>query len=159
MAYGEPRFTNDIDVVVALPLDLVDPFCASFPEPEFYCYRDAVVQAIRERFQFNIIHLESGLKIDVFVPGDSEFDRSRMARAVRVRGRFGTETCFASPEDVIIKKLEYYREGESEKHVRDIAGVLKMLADRVDRNYIANWTTRLELAEIWQDVLRRVDNP
>src|SRR5205823_13190099 len=65
IAYGEPRFTNDIDVVVALRLDQVDAFCTSFPEPEFYCHREAVVQAVHQRFQFNIIHFESGLKIDV----------------------------------------------------------------------------------------------
>jgi hypothetical protein len=159
MAYGEPRFTNDIDIVVALPLDLVDAFCESFPEPEFYCYREAVVQAVQERFQFNIIHLESGLKIDVIIPDDSEFNRSRLSRIVRVPNRFGSATCFASPEDVIIKKLEYYREGGSEKHVRDIVGVLKLLAERVDRGYIADWASRFGLAEIWQDVLQRVEKP
>jgi hypothetical protein len=159
MAYGEPRFTNDIDVVVALPLDLVDAFCASFLAPEFYCYHEAAKQAVQERSQFNIIHLESGLKIDVMIPDDSEFNRSRLARGVRVRSQSGIEICFASPEDVIIKKLEYYRVGGSEKHVRDIAGVLKLLEERVDRAYITSWASRLQLAEVWQDVLKRVDTP
>src|SRR3989442_1542813 len=77
IAYGEPRLTNDIDIVVDLPLDQVDAFCESFPQDEFYCYREAVIEAVRQRSLFNIIHFESGLKIDVIIPDDSEFNRSR----------------------------------------------------------------------------------
>ena len=72
---GEPRFTNDIDVVVDLRSEQVDAFCLSFPSTDFYCYREAVVEAIRQKFQFNIIHFESGIKIDVFIPDESEFSR------------------------------------------------------------------------------------
>jgi hypothetical protein len=157
IAYGEPRFTNDIDVVVALRLDQVDAFCASFPEPDFYCYRESVVQAVQQRFQFNIIHFESGLKIDVIVPDDSEFNRSRMARAVRLPGSPDFDVWFASLEDVIVKKLEYYREGGSEKHLRDIAGVLKVRAEHVDRQYITEWTNRLGLADVWRELLQRIE--
>ena len=143
IAYGESRFTNDIDVVVALPLGLVDAFCQSFPETEFYCYPDAVLQAVRQQSQFNIIHFESGLKIDVMIPDDSEFNRSRLARGVRLPARDDFEATFSSPEDVIIKKLEFYQEGGSDKHLRDIAGVLKVRGERVDRDYITAWATRL----------------
>jgi hypothetical protein len=73
--YGEPRFTNDIDVVVDLRSEQVDSFCRAFPSTDFYCYREAVVDAIRLRSQFNIIHFESGIKIDVFIPDESEFSR------------------------------------------------------------------------------------
>src|SRR4051812_10104328 len=68
MTYGEPRFTNDIDVVVDLKLEQADQFCSFFPAEEFYCYRDAIIEAIRGHNQFNIIHYESGIKIDVFIP-------------------------------------------------------------------------------------------
>jgi hypothetical protein len=159
IAYGEPRFTNDIDVVVALSLDQVDAFCAAFPETEYYCSREAVVLAIKQRFQFNIIHFESGLKIDVIIPDDSEFNRSRLARGVRLSGGADFQAWFTSPEDVIIKKLEFYREGGSEKHLRDIAGVLKVLAERVDRGYITTWAVRLGLEDLWRDVIQRVDTP
>lgn len=159
IAYGESRFTNDIDVVVTLPLDQVDAFCQSFPETEFYCYREAVMQAVRQRSQFNIIHFESGLKIDVIIPDDSEFNRSRLARGVRLPARDDFEATFSSPEDVIIKKLEFYREGGSDKHLRDIAGVLKVLGERVDRVYITGWATRLGVEDIWRDVLQQVDKP
>ena len=60
-------------------------------------------------------------------------------------------------EDVIIKKLEFYRRGESDKHLRDITGILKVMADRVDRAYISEWVDRLGLASIWQAVVDKVD--
>lgn len=76
VAYGEPRFTNDIDVVVDLRPEQVDAFCAAFPDPDFYCPQDMVRQSVQQRFPFNILHPESGLKIDVIMATDSEFDRN-----------------------------------------------------------------------------------
>src|SRR5262245_44010247 len=84
IAYGEPRFTNDIDVVVELPEAKVDAFCDAFPPGEFYCPRAAALDAVRRRFQFNILHPASGLKIDVILANEGPFDRSRLARAVRI---------------------------------------------------------------------------
>ena len=149
IAFGEPRFTNDIDVVVKLRLDQVEAFCAAFPAPDFYLSPLAARHAIKERGQFNIIHPASGLKVDVIIPEDTALDRSRFSRAVRVKVRPEHEVCFASPEDVIIKKLEFYKLGGSEKHLRDIAGVLKILGDRVDREYISRWADHLQLDPIW----------
>jgi hypothetical protein len=62
----------------------------------------------------------------------------------------------ASPEDVIIGKMLYYREGGSEKHLRDITGILKVSGDQVDRAYVARWAAELGVTEIWQAVLRRL---
>ncbi|MEK7300945.1 MAG: hypothetical protein AAB072_07580, partial [Nitrospirota bacterium] len=63
---------------------------------------------------------------------------------------------FASPEDVILKKMEYYREGGSEKHLRDIGGILRVSAGMIDEPYIGEWADRLGLREIWDAVLRRL---
>ncbi|HKB03865.1 MAG TPA: hypothetical protein VKD90_16700 [Gemmataceae bacterium] len=156
IAYGEPRLTNDIDVVADLRPGQVDAFCAAFPDPEFYCPRDYVADAVRKKFQFNVLHPESGLKIDVIIATDSAFDRARLSRAVRLQEGADFAAWFASPEDVILKKLEYYREGGSEKHVRDILGVLKIRGDRVDRAYIAEWANRMGLKEQWDLVLARL---
>jgi len=149
IAYGEPRFTNDIDVVIALPEDAIDAFCAWFPAPEYYCPRHMVADAVRKKWQFNIIHPASGLKIDVIIATDSDFDRSRLSRGERIATGNETLVSFASPEDVILKKLMCYREGGSEKHLRDIAGVLKVQGGRVDRQYIAAWADRLGVGEQW----------
>jgi hypothetical protein len=154
--FGEPRFTNDIDVVVTLPPQRVAEFCRAFPSPEFYLSEDAVRQAAAERAQFNIIHPSSGLKVDVIVPPDSPYNRGRFVRALRVRPSPDYEVSFASIEDVVLKKMEYYREGGSEKHLRDITGVLRISGDRIDQAYVAEWATKLGLESIWQAVLARV---
>lgn len=76
IAYGEPRFTNDIDIVLDLSAEQIDAFCSAFPSDEFYISQSAVEQAVRKKFQFNVIHRASGLKIDFIVMTDSAFDQS-----------------------------------------------------------------------------------
>lgn len=156
--YGEPRFTNDIDIVVDLPPDKIPALCKALPASEFYLSEDAVRQAVANRGQFNIIHPASGLKVDVIIPQESDFNRSRFARAQRVSPSSEYSAMFASVEDVIIKKMEYYREGGAEKHLRDITGVLKVSGQRVDRDYVDGWAARLGLLDIWRAVLNRVES-
>ena len=157
IAYGEPRFTNDIDVVVDLRPDQVESFCAAFPAPDFYVSRDAAREAILHHRMFNVIHTASGLKIDIIIPAENELERTRRKRGKFMEVREGLEFRFASPEDVIVSKLEFYQEGGSEKHLRDIAGMLQIQGDKIDRAYIADWAGRLGVAEIWELVVQRVD--
>ncbi len=157
ISYGEPRFTNDIDVVVELGLDHLDALWSAFPAPEYYWSKDAALLAIRQHFQFNILHPSSGLKIDVIVPANSELDRSRFNRRRRWPGGGDFEVWMSSPEDVILKKMEYYKKGQSDKHIRDIVGVLKVQAEKLDRDYIATWAERLQVSDIWLDILTRAD--
>ncbi len=154
--YGEPRFTNDIDLVVILPADRIDELCRSFPQPEFYLSAESARQAVERKSQFKIIHPASGLKLGIMAPAASPFNSSRFDRARKVTLMPDLEVFFTAPEDVIIKKMEYYREGGSEKHLRDITGILKVSAEQVDRNYIADWSARLGLEEIWSALARRV---
>ena len=148
--YGEVRFTNDIDIVVDLPEAQVANFCRQFPSGRFFVSTEAALDAVRTRGQFNIIHPESGLKIDVIIPAENSFNASRFARARRVEAGNDLEACFASPEDAIIKKLEYYQLGGSDKHLRDIAGILKVSRGQVDMEYINKWATALGVGEIWE---------
>src|SRR5215831_9835641 len=71
MAYGEPRFTNDVDMVAELKQEHVAVLCAAFPAPDFYVSETAAREAVARRSQFNIIHPASGLKVDVIVPPDT----------------------------------------------------------------------------------------
>jgi hypothetical protein len=151
--YGEPRFTNDIDVIVELTAPDVSKFCQSFPTEDFYVSHEAVRTAIRERRQFNILHPATGLKVDVFVLKDTPFDQSRISRRQHLNVEEGRTAWFASPEDVILKKLAYYKEGGSEKHIRDILGVLKIQGNSIDLGYLAHWAGELGLLDLWQDVL------
>lgn len=87
---------------------------------------------------------------------DTPFDRSRFARARLLRPAESYTAAFASAEDVIIKKMEYYREGGSEKHLRDITGMLKVSGGEIDEAYILEWPGRLELRAIWELIQQRL---
>jgi hypothetical protein len=158
--YGEPRLTNDIDVLAELQPQHVDAFCAEFSQAEYYLSRPAVESAVKKRFQFNIIHPSSGIKIDCFVAGGDEFDESQLRRSLSISRDTGAYSIrFATPEDVILKKMEYFQLGESEKHLRDIAGILRVAGERVDRTYIDEWAERKGLTEIWDAILARLASP
>jgi hypothetical protein len=160
MTYGEQRFTNDIDVLIDLQPQQVDAFCAEFPDSEYYLSRATVDAAVRKRFQFNIIHPASGLKIDCILTGHDAFSLTQLGRAQTV-ARSGSEYSLriASPEDVILKKLEYFKLGESEKHVRDICGIIKTQGPRLDGEYIRQWAHQMGLEELWDAMLLRVAEP
>jgi len=152
--YGEPRFTNDIDIVVDLPPGRVAELCAAFPAGEYYVSEEAARRAVARRGQFNVIHPASGLKLDLMIPAESSFNQSRFARVRRLHPAPDYDAVFASVEDVILKKMEYYQEGGSEKHLRDIAGVLKISGGAVDRGYIEEWAQRLGLEEVWSKIVQ-----
>jgi hypothetical protein len=144
--FGEPRFTNDIDFVADLRSAHVEAFCRRFPPPEYYVSETAVQEALQHRSQFNIIHAESGLKVDIMIPRDDAFNRSRFARKLRVSLAPGLEADFCSTEDVILKKLESYRDGG------DIRGVLRISGHLLDESYIEDWADRLGLQGLWRQV-------
>lgn len=149
MAYGEPRLTNDIDVVAGFETSM-----------SLACWRRFLPMpfiSVRRRGQFNIIHPGSGLKVDVIIRKETPFDRSRFARARTIRPAESYEATFASAEDVIIMKMEYYREGGSDKHLRDITGILKVSAQQIDERYIVEWAERLGLRPIWDMIKRRLE--
>ncbi|MFZ2053133.1 MAG: hypothetical protein WAU81_02940 [Candidatus Aminicenantales bacterium] len=155
IAYGEPRLTNDIDIVADINERDVARLKGCFPDEEFYFDEEAAVKAVRLPFQFNIIHPASGLKIDVMVSKKDEFDLSRFQRIRRIKALEDREANFASPEDVILKKMEYYAEGGSEKHLRDISGMIKISAEILDFAYISDWAGRLNLEDIWKEVQKQ----
>lgn len=159
MAYGEPRLTIDIDMVANLKPQHIALICQSFPSPEYYVSESAIREAIMRKFQFNIIHPASGLKVDVFIPKDDEFSQIEARRAIRLRSEGEYDALFGSPEDIILNKLVYFElgGGVSEKHLRDIAGMMKLLRERLDREYVNKWAVRLGVAEAWELVQKRVD--
>jgi predicted nucleotidyltransferase len=155
-AYGEPRMTQDIDVVVALIPDDVPPLTRAFPSPEYYLSPEAARDAIRNGGQFNVIHSTSGNKIDMIIARRDAYGREQLSRRRRVWIFPDLEGYASSPEDVIVSKMAYYREGGSEKHLRDITGILKVSGEIVDRAYVARWAETLGLTEIWTAILRRL---
>jgi hypothetical protein len=105
-----------------------------------------------ERGQFNIIHVASGVKIDVFIGKETDYDQARFDRRQKLPLVPGREAYFARPEDVILYKLLYFREGGSERHLRDTAGILAVSGSDVDLDYVGRWASRLGLTEVWDAV-------
>lgn len=156
IAYGEPRTTLDIDVVADLVAEDVERLKTRFPEPEFFLDAKAALEAVIERAQFNIIHISSAMKIDVFVPSD-DVARSQIYRSRRFSVLPGLAAEVSPPEELIVKKMVYYREGGSERHLRDVASMLSVSDDLIDRQRIQDLTERLGLEEVWALILHRVD--
>jgi hypothetical protein len=154
IVYGEPRFTNDIDTVVELPTSKAQAFCEMFDRKEFYLSEAAVLSAIKQRSQFNLIHPGSGLKVNFMVAAETDLNRSRMSRARDLPVLEGRTVKFASAEDAILMKLKYYQEGQSDKHIRDILSVLKIQNERIDYQYLDHWAGRLGVTTEWKRVLQ-----
>jgi hypothetical protein len=157
--YGEPRATHDIDLIVDLTAAGRDALSRAFPAAEFYLPPPEVVllESRREgRGHFNIIHLASGLKADVFLVGDDEIHAwaFRNARHYPV-GKL--EVRVAPPEYVIVRKLEFYREGGSPKHLRDIRAMLSLSPELIDMPTLEDWVQRRGLSEPWAEV--RAEDP
>jgi hypothetical protein len=155
--YGEPRLTHDIDVVLELRPDQVARLCEAFPASEYYVSEKAAREAVAGGGQFNVIHPASGNKIDFMIARQDAWGRSQISRRRLEQILPGRPGYTAAPEDLIIGKLWYYREGESEKHLRDIAAMLQVSGDEIDKEYIDHWTRQLGFTEEWQAVLDRLD--
>jgi hypothetical protein len=157
-AWGEPRMTRDIDIVIRLHPDQIDSLCSMFPGEDFYVSRTAATEAVRRGGQFNVIHPASGNKIDFMIAGSGDWPASQLIRHRKIDFTSNISGYVAAPEDVILGKLIYYREGGSEKHVRDIRGILKITGQALDREYLANTSERLGVAEIWKSLLADVND-
>ncbi|PIR86099.1 hypothetical protein COU14_00850 [Candidatus Kaiserbacteria bacterium CG10_big_fil_rev_8_21_14_0_10_44_10] len=151
MYYGRPRFTNDVDLVVQIKADQIQDFESLFPLEEYYCPPIEVLKdEVLRMGSFNLIHQASGIKIDVMLRKNTDHSRSEFSRRTKVKLAPQCEAYVASPEDVIIKKLDFYREGGSEKHLIDIREILA--GAKVDKTYIEDWVNRLGLLTEWEKV-------
>lgn len=155
--YGEPRMTQDIDVVADVTLAHLPALLERFAEPEFYVSEEAARDATATRGQFTIIHSLTGLKIDIVVRKDTPYHQVEFDRRWRQPLLPGIEAYFARPEDVILNKRLYFQEGGSERHLRDIAGMLRVSGPEIDTRYIGDWAQRLGVGDSWQAVRRRVE--
>lgn len=160
IAYGEPRLTIVIDIVAEFKLQDIAALTTAFPFPEYYFSENAAREAILQQRQFNIIHPASGLKVDLFVPAATEYARTEAQRVRRITNPGKYSAWFGSPEDIVLNKLLYYQmsDGVSEKHLRDIAGMMKLLREKLEREYIEQWAVKLGVTAEWEKVRQRVDD-
>ena len=145
ISYGEPRTTQDLDLVMAISLDVIDRLSDALTEAGFYVPGIDDVKSGRMR-TLQIIEMESISRADLVVAGTDEFERLKFARR-RVIEFEGTALYFASPEDVILNKLRWRQRSGSEKQWRDVLGVLKVQAENLDYGYMRELAEQLGLVD------------
>jgi len=149
IAYGEPRMTLDMDVVVDITPAQARSLSRSLG-PEYYILLESILEAINSQGHFNIIQSEAGVKVDFYIMKKDEFGLSEFKRKRNEAFDENTSAVFASPEDIIIKKLEWFKMGESQKHLIDIKGILKYSKDKLELKYIDKWAAKIGVWETWQ---------
>lgn len=155
--YGMVRTTQDSDIVAEMRLEHLKPFVTALQD-EFYLDDEMIAESIQHNSSFNIIHRDTMFKVDVFIPRPRPFLRSQLARAQRQTFTFETEVSarFASPEDTILSKLEWYRMGGevSDRQWRDILGVLKTRAGDLELEYLRKWANELKVSDLLERALK-----
>ena len=152
--YGDPRLTNDVDLVVRLSQSEADRLHAAFDGAEFYVPPLEVIHLERQRRlhgHFNLIHGESALRAVIYLVGEDPLHHRALGRREQVMFE-GEPVWVAPPEYVILRKLQYRRDGGGDKHPQDIRAMLRTLGDRLDRNALHAAIREFGLEEEWARV-------
>ena len=147
---GEPRATNDIDLVISLPLGKIDALSVALGK-DFEVDTDTLRDAVLRASWANAFYLPVVTKVDFFGRGYEPFDESEFSRrrATTVTAS-GESLVVKSPEDTVLRKLLWYREGGevSEKQWRDVVSVLQISGETMDQSYLAAWASRLHISDL-----------
>jgi hypothetical protein len=155
--YGEPRLTNDVDIVAVISGEQAPALGDAFPLSEFYLPPEEVIRvesARALRGHFNIIHHSTGYKADIYLAGQDGLHQWGLGhvRKVEIDGVFIT---LAPPEYVIVRKLEFFREGNSEKHIKDIRAIIDGVSQGIDHAVIDTFVSERGLSDIWNSAKSR----
>jgi len=145
--YAQPRMTRDIDIVLALVLKDLQTLPRIFGE-DFYFSPEAAHQAILHQSCFNVIHIDSLIKVDFMIRKREDYRLVEFERRLRIEVQ-GSFLWIVSKEDLILSKLDWARDSQSQ---RQLADVENLLATGADLNYLQTWSRKLNLT----DMLTRV---
>lgn len=150
--YGMARATMDVDLVADLRPEHVNMFVASL-EAGYFVDSEMIRQALREHSSFNLIHLATMLKVDIFVPTERPYDKEALQRSRRdtlVDEPGARKVCVTSPEDIVLRKLEWFRLGgeASERQWSDLLGVLRVQGTTLDFEYLRRWAAELDVHDL-----------
>ena len=156
--YGLPRMTLDADLSASLNESHVPQLVAAW-ESDFYVSGPMIREAIQRQSCFNLIHLKTVYKVDIFCSHAKAFQQSALSRRRRDSLVSGDDELFldvATPEDLILHKLVWYRKGNesSERQWIDILTILKLQSDLIDADYIAEWAATLKVLDLWQRICK-----
>ena len=152
IVYGDPRMTHDIDLVISLNKYDIDKLIKAFPIDNFYCPpREIILNEINRasRGHINLIHNETGFKADIYLIGNDEFQHWAMENIVEI-DFLGGIIYVAPVEYVIIKKLEFYKESNSQKHILDIKSILENSEHLINFELLSSKIKLFGLAKIWE---------
>jgi hypothetical protein len=151
--WGRPRATFDIDIIVEISEGKISSLVKALKKFSKAGYIDEEMarEALREKGEFNFIDPETGLKVDFWVQREDAFSKSEFTR--KISRKIGDkEIYFISPEDLILKKLKWYKLSETSKHLEDIESILKISS--VDLNYIERWAKKQSTVKILEQITR-----
>jgi len=159
--YGLPRSTMDIDIVADIRSNHITQLKQNL-EREFYIDEDMIKEAVARLSSFNLIHLESAMKIDVFILQRDSYQCGTLKRRQKdtlIENDVNSVFYFASPEDIILNKLKWYQKGNriSERQWLDILGVIKVQANSLDRDYLTNWARKLDIYDLLVDAFSEAE--
>lgn len=160
-AWGEPRATQDLDLIVKIPIKSVNKLSKELQKRDMLVPAEIILDNIledRADIPINAIHMHSGLKADLYpVREGDELRRSAFQRREQVDYGPPIGTVYIhSPEDLILYKLIYFGLSQQSKHARDIAAILKAKKNDLDLHYIEGWAARLGLSSLWKEMLDNV---
>jgi hypothetical protein len=155
---GQPRSTHDIDLVVAITPIAAQTLLRAFAAPQYYLDELAVSEAINKKSQFNLIENDTGDKVDFWLLTNEPFDQSRFSR--RYLQEFQGERFYvSSPEDTLLMKLHWaVMSGGSEKQFNDAKSIFELQSDLLDLSYIESWVKLLDVASLWERIMREAQS-
>jgi hypothetical protein len=157
-AWGEPRATQDLDIVINLPIKSIGRFSKELEKRKMLVPADIILDTMMEDradIPLNAIHMYSGLKADLYLMRDGDkLRQSAFERRVKVDyGPPVGKVYVHSPEDLILYKLMYLSLSGQPKHARDIAAILRAKKNQLDLRYIEEWVNRLGFGSVWNEML------
>ena len=157
--HGVARATMDVDLVAQLRLNQIQPFLNALGDA-FFVDEHMIHNALHQGISFNLIHKQTMFKVDIFPARNRAFDRAQIERrAAYTLAEESRQTAYvASPEDIILSKLEWYRLGGeiSDRQWQDVLNVLKIQGERIDRSYLEYWGEQLGVSDLLARALQQI---
>jgi len=156
--HGEPRTTQDLDIVIDANPSEFERLLALLPSSAWYVDAGAAREALQRHSMFNVIDMATGWKVDLICLRTGPFAKEEFSRRIATE-LAGTRLFVATAEDTVLAKLTWARKSGSERQVKDAAGIVAASRDALDRAYVARWAAELGVEDLWRRVSGRESGP